>query len=225
MATIGFNDEYTTLIQLARGNKQKPLQCFFVKVNNAEGNYVDCELTTGENTLVPFTKVPVVQSPYISPIVKSGDFGLLLNVSISLDGVLADKIEALKLQGQNYFVFLPLIKDADYKSTANVLTLSSEDLKSKVELSNEKLSATLEKDLNISAKGKCELTANSLNLSASGADPLAISNSIGGLGDVITQLFTCLDALAAGLTGASSNPAAYNAAKPVAQQMIKQILK
>lgn len=207
--TIGYNDEYLNLIELARGKKQNPLQCFFVKVRATEGNYVDCELTTGEDTLVPFTKVPVIQSPYVSPIVKAGDFGLLLNVAISLDSVLADKVGDLKLQGQNYFVFLPLIKDADYKSSANVLAISSEDLKSKIELSNEKL--------NVEAK--------SIKIAASGTEPLDVANSVGGLGDVITQIFTCLDALAAGLTGASSNPAAYNAAKPTAQQVIQKIVK
>lgn len=222
---VGYNDEYLNLIELAKGKRQAPLQCFFVKVSATEGNFVDCELTTGEDTLTPFTKVPVIQSPYVSPIVKAGDFGLLLNVAISLDGVLADKVENLKLQGQNYFVFLPLVKDADYKGSANVLTISSEDLKSKIELSNEKLNVEVEKDVAIASKEKFELSSQSVKIEASGTDPLAISNSVGGLGDVITQIFTCLDALAAGLTGASSNPAAYNAAKPTAQQMIQKIVK
>ena len=223
--TIGYNDEYLNLMQLAGKKQQKPLQCFFVKVNKAEGNYIDCELTTGEDTLTPITKVPVIQSPYISPIVKVGDFGLLLNVAISLDSVLADKIDNLKLQGQNYFVFLPLIKDADYKSAANVLTLSSEDLKSKIELSNEKLNVEVEKDIIEAAKGSYSLSAKSIKIAASGTEPLDIANSVGGLGDVITQIFTCLDGLAAGLTGSTSNPAAYNAAKPAAQQMIQKIVK
>lgn len=223
--TIGYNDEYLNLMQLARGKPQKPLQCFFVRVSNAEGNYVDCELTTGEDTLTPFTKVPVIQSPYVSPIVKVGDFGLLLNVAISLDSVLADKIDNLKLQGQNYFVFLPLIKDADYKSAANVLTLNSEDLKSSIELSNEKLNVEIEKDIIAAARGSYSLSAKSIKIAASGTDPLDIANSVGGLGDVLTQIFTCLDALAAGLTGTTSNPAAYEAAKPLAQQVIQKIVK
>lgn len=218
-----------------------PANCFFVEVTESDGQFVTVKLATpGENTYTECKKVPIVQSPYISPIVNSGDKGVMINIHIDIGNLLEDKSIDGNIQGQDYCIFLPIITKQQFQSKTDTLTISSADLKSKIELTNEKLGYTLEKDIETIAKGKYDLTtdgamtltskdayklkAMSFTVETTGADPLVIKNSIGGLKEVMDQLFQCMDGLAAGLTGPSSNPAAYQGVKAAAQQMINQIV-
>lgn len=239
------NDLYSNLsIMIQRGINDAvsyPANCFFVEVTESDGQFVSVKLaTTGENSYTECKKVPIIQSPYISPIVNPGDKGVMINIHIDIGNLLEDKAIDGNIQGQDYCIFLPIITKQQLQSKTDALTINSADLKSKIELTNEKLSYSLEKDIETIAKGKYDLTtdgaisltskdaykleAKSFNVEATGPDPLVVKNSIGGLKDVIDQLFTCMDGLASGLTGASSNPAAYQAAKTPAQQMISKIV-
>lgn len=218
-----------------------PTNCFFVEVTESDGQFVSVKLaTSGENTYTECKKVPIVQSPYISPVVNPGDKGVMVNIHIDIGNLLEDKEIDGNIQGQDYCIFLPIITKKEFKSKTDTLTISSADLKSKIELTNEKLGYTLEKDLETIAKGKYDLTidkamtlttkdaykleAKSFTVETKGTDPLVIKNSIGGFKEVMDQLFQCMDGLASGLTGPSSNPAAYQAVKAAAQQMISKII-
>lgn len=207
-------------------------RCFWVEVTDTDGQYVSIKLASSEDVFKDCKKVPIIQSQYFSPIVAKGDLGIALNIHLDIGNALEDLPFDRNVFNQDYLVFLPLITKKQFKSQADKLTISSQDLKSTIELSNEKLSIIAEKDIEQQAKGKYTITTNSgyslkassYTVEASGASPISMKNSVGGLGDVITQLFQCMDALAAGLTGQTSNPAAYNAAKPIAKALIDKIV-
>lgn len=230
------NDLYDSISIIMQNKLNEALStestCFLVEVTKTDGQYVSVKLKSNEDEYRDCENIPIIQSQYFSPIVKVGDIGLALNIKIDIGNALNDLPLDRCIFNQDYLVFLPLITKSQFKSSTNILSINSEDLQSKIELSNEKLLINCSKDLETLAKGQYDikitgaysLSAASLTLAATGAEPLKIKNSAGSLADVVTQLFTCMDALSAGLTGSTSNPAAYNAAKPAAQALINQIV-
>ena len=232
-----------------------PSNCFFVEVTKCDGQFVDVKLaTTGDKKYKECKKIPIIQSAYCSPIVMPGDKGVLINIHIDIGRLLEDRMISSNIMGQDYSIFLPLITKRQLKSKNNALTLTSADLKSKIELTNESLTSTLEKDIITEAKASYSVKANSMTLEAkeayllkcktftleaqdafkvkaksltmeaSGADPIKIKNGAGGLKDVVDALFQCMDGLASGLTGPSSNPASYQGVKAGMQAKINQIV-
>ncbi|RDU70428.1 hypothetical protein CQA66_08445 [Helicobacter aurati] len=87
--------------------------------------------------------------------------------------------------------------------------------------------------INITHKdSKIEISEDSVNIESknstlknSQTEPIEISNSMGSLLNVCEHLISMMDLLSNGLTGASSNPAAYNAGKQAFIQQIKGIVK
>lgn len=205
-------DIYTSLSVIVQNKLNEALSselnCFLVKVTKTDGQFVSVKLASQEKGFKDCEKIPIIQSPYFSPIVKVGDLGLALNIHIDIGNALNELAFNRNVFNQDYLIFLPLITKSQFKSNAEVLTITSSDFNSKIELSNDKLSAT----------------CKSLTLEATGSDPLKIKNGAGSLADVIEQLFTCMDGLAAGLQGNMSNPGAYNGVKSGAKSAISKIL-
>lgn len=220
-------DIYTSLSVIVQNKLNEALSselnCFLVKVTKTDGQYVSVKLTSQEKGFKDCEKIPIIQSPYFSPIVKVGDIGLALNIHIDIGNALNELPFNRNVFNQDYLVFLPLITKSQFKSNAEVLTITSSDFNSKIELSNDKLSTTC-KSIETKANETYSLNAKSLTLEATGSDPLKIKNGAGSLADVIEQLFTCMDGLAAGLQGNMSNPGAYNGVKSGAKSTISKIL-
>lgn len=79
--------------------------------------------------------------------------------------------------------------------------------------------------INITGKDNVAIESKNSTLKNTQTDPIEIGNGMGTLLNVCEHLISMMDLLSNGLTGASSNPAAYNAGKQAFLQQIKGIVK
>ena len=178
---IEYNNDYAYLSdfisEAIKNHTSKGAFCYFVSVKETNGFFVETEFTTNENQLMPIKEVPIIQSAYLSPIIQKGDFGLLIDIRLDLTNLLENKPLAENAQNSSFYVFLPLLQKQNFQSKANILSLKSADLKSKVELSNESL------------KIECDL------FDLRGKKPLKIKNDSTSLKEVLISLVETIDAL------------------------------
>lgn len=81
---------------------------------------------------------------------------------------------------------------------------------------------TADGDMSATLKGAFKCECNEFSVTAK--SPLKIGSNAGTLKACFDAIFQAMDGLSAGLTGPSSNPAGYQAAKPAAQAQIQQIV-
>lgn len=105
---------------------------YYVEVDSTDGYYVSVKFFTGENSFKPIDNIPILQSPYLSPNVQQGDFGVILNIRNNIASILEglENNNEFGSVGQNYFVFVPLLKKEQFQSAAELLEIKSPDLKS-----------------------------------------------------------------------------------------------
>lgn len=238
-----YRDLYSDIIELIDSRIKLAMEqrtyAWFGEVVETDGYYVSIKLLTSDEGFKVCEKVPILQSPYFSPIVKKGDRGIMLNIGVDVSSLLKEGKPTKNVKGRDYGVFLPLLANASYQSQADALTLSSEDLKSRVQMTNESVESSLEgslttlvkKEVSISsentisveAKKGISIDASKVEIKAK-SDPIILGNGVGTLKDVVDSLFSAMDALSQGLTGPSSNPAAYTAQKSVLKQLCDKIV-
>lgn len=160
----------------------------------------------------------------------------------------------IKAIGSLALIFIPFVSESlkveDIESTIlmnktrdSSLTLKEKNIIYKnenCELKIEDTNLTFDnKDLTLKIQGAdVEIDNKSIQVKISGSDviisggTLKFENSAikvegiaGALGKAFEQVFSAMDLLSAGLTGPSSNPAAYNGGKSAIQQVIKQIVE
>lgn len=190
---------------------------YFVEVSKSDGYYIDAVIKGSQ--LPSLQKIPVLQSPYFSPIVKKGDVGLIININVDLsqfcEGLELDK----NANNSPYFVFLPLCPKASRTAEAEALQLTSADGKHKITITADGVSVACEKDF--------EANGESIRLTAK--QPLNLRNSAGSVGEVLTEILNTLDALKASavVTGSATltwTPQ-YDTAKAKAKSILQKVLK
>ena len=189
-------------------------------------NEIDTSIGTLQNILV-------FQSINFSPCIKKDDLGILLNIKIDINANLNEVTNNDIYEGDIFYIFIPLQRKKEFQSNAETFMIQSNSTKNNIKLDDKQLQVTIEEgDIIAQAKGAYTITTQDAfkleckgyTMEATGTDPIVIKNSVGGLKEVIDNLFQCMDGLASGLTGTTSNPAAYNGVKPTAQQMINKII-
>lgn len=189
---------------------------------------------------VEFDDVCIMQSPYLHLPIKAKDKGIAINAGYVFNELLEDKpiTQNIKAIGSLALIFIPFVSES----------LKAEDIESTI-LTNETREATLtlkentltfdNKDLTLKIQGAdVEIDNKSIQVKISGSDviisggtlkfensAIKVEGMAGALGKAFEQVFNAMDLLSTGLTGPSSNPAAYNGGKSAFQQMIKQIVE
>lgn len=189
---------------------------------------------------VEFDDVCIMQSPYLHLPIKAKDKGIAINAGYVFNELLEDKpiTQNIKAIGSLALIFIPFVSES----------LKAEDIESTI-LTNETREATLtlkentltfdNKDLTLKIQGAdVEIDNKSIQVKISGSDviisggtlkfensAIKVEGMAGALGKAFEQIFNAMDLLSTGLTGPSSNPAAYNGGKSAFQQMIKQIVE
>lgn len=210
------------------------------KVKSFQDGFVEVETLLKSDDTGIVVKIPIMQSPYLTLPIQEGDIGIALNCSYLFDTVIEDiEIkENIKTIGKNGLFFIPLLQSQRANETSDI-TLSSCEGKTKAIFNDNGYS------LNIEDKTKITATNSDITIELGGQEvissdgsvvnintpisqpqtPIDISGSGGGLGAFVTQMFALMDALASGMSGSGTNPTAYNALKPTAQQQINTIIK
>lgn len=189
---------------------------------------------------VEFDDVCIMQSPYLHLPIKAKDKGIAINAGYVFNELLEDKpiTQNIKAIGSLALIFIPFVSES----------LKAEDIESTI-LTNETREATLtlkentltydNKELTLKIEGAdVEIDNKSIQVKISGSDviisggtlkfensAIKVEGMAGALGKAFEQVFNAMDLLSTGLTGPSSNPAAYNGGKSAFQQMIKQIVE
>lgn len=189
---------------------------------------------------VEFDDVCIMQSPYLHLPIKAQDKGIAINAGYVFNELLEDKpiTQNIKAIGSLALIFIPFVSES----------LKAEDIESTI-LTNETREATLtlkentltydNKELTLKIEGAdVEIDNKSIQVKISGSDviisggtlkfensAIKVEGMAGALGKAFEQVFNAMDLLSTGLTGPSSNPAAYNGGKSAFQQMIKQIVE
>lgn len=220
------------------------INTLFVKVVETDGYYVNVLPFTVEEGFTQLNNIPILQTQYFSPIVQENDTGVLMNINLDLSQMLNDNSD-VEITRQNYYIFFPLCLNTLFKGNPNIFQIKSPDLASGVSITNGSVSIASSQNLSLNGEnvtlsatqtnftlGSANANADSLSLESSGdlsikggGSPIEVGNGSGTLGDVVDSLVDMMDALASGMTGASTNPAGYKGAKSALVAKIKEIVK
>lgn len=158
-----FINDLSTLIDLRAKTlinvKQKPIVC---KVENTDGFVVEVVQVDYKGDVIegrkPISNITILQSKYFSPCVQKDDYGVLLNISIFLGNIIYGSVAYQNID-RDYYVFVPFVKKADFKSKPDEFMIQSLDEKSKFVVDNLNITETTtnktitcEKNISASAK-------------------------------------------------------------------------
>lgn len=218
--------EYNGIIDLINKYSQNNKQRHFLgKITEFKGFFVDISIIPSEsdkNAPQIMQNIPIFQNPQIQLDLKVDMIGIVFNLGFNCDN----------LHQGDFYIFLPFLTKEEYikglalRNKENEIILEEENtsfntpkqlsIKNKVmQVENEEISINATKSYAMET-AKLEIIGKS--------EPIKIGNSIGTLKDVVDSLFMAMDALSQGMTGPSTNPAAYTAQKVALQQKINQIL-
>ena len=225
---------------LAEKNNANLPTCYPCEIVEYDGVKAKVKVLLKDYDNVEFDDVCIMQSPYLHLPIKAKDKGIAINAGYVFNELLEDKpiTQNIKAIGSLALIFIPFVSES----------LKAEDIKSTI-LTNETREATLtlkentltfdNKDLTLKIQGAdVEIDNKSIQVKISGSDviisggtlkfensAIKVEGMAGALGKAFEQVFNAMDLLSTGLTGPSSNPAAYNGGKSAFQQMIKQIVE
>lgn len=261
-----YSDFYKDIITIIKDSVDRAVENIqghlFCEVITSDGYYAVVKPVSADKNIIPIQNVPVMQSPYYAPITMPGDFGLCLNVGLDLGQFLKGGNKRGRISGKSYYVFFPLLKKDDYNATNLKAVISSADLASKIELTNESIAiehtgnfeANIGGDSSLISQGNHTFEAqgdttikSTGNVNMEGAEiamsgqsavnvegaqiaisanaPIEIAGAGGTLGDAFQSIFDCLNGVASGMTGPSTNPGALMAQLPAAIAKVKTIVK
>lgn len=228
---------------------------FPCKVKEYDGLFVKVESLLKDNDLGIIENVAVLQSPYLHLPIKENDMGICLNCDYLFyetmqDSEISDNCRSV---GTNGLIFIPLVTEKNKQEDTESTILFNENRESKLTLKDKNLiyenkNTTLKiedtnftfdnKDIIINVENgnviidnqNITLTIKDNVLSIKGTlqfdtSAIKIEGMGGKLGEAFNQVFSAMDLLSTGLTGSSSNPAAYNDGKTAIQQAIKKIVE
>lgn len=225
---------------LAEKNNANLPTCYPCEIIEYDGVKAKVKVLLKDYDNVEFDDVCIMQSPYLHLPIKAKDKGIAINAGYVFNELLEDKpiTQNIKAIGSLALIFIPFVSES----------LKAEDIESTI-LTNETREATLtlkentltfdNKDLTLKIQGAdVEIDNKSIQVKISGSDviisggtlkfensAIKVEGMAGALGKAFEQVFNAMDLLSTGLTGPSSNPAAYNGGKSAFQQMIKQIVE
>ena len=225
---------------LAEKNNANLPTCYPCEIIEYDGVKAKVKVLLKDYDNVEFDDVCIMQSPYLHLPIKAKDKGIAINAGYVFNELLEDKpiTQNIKAIGSLALIFIPFVSES----------LKAEDIESTI-LTNETREATLtlkentltfdNKDLTLKIQGAdVEIDNKSIQVKISGSDviisggtlkfensAIKVEGMAGALGKAFEQVFSAMDLLSTGLTGPSSNPAAYNGGKSAFQQMIKQIVE
>lgn len=103
------------------------------KVVSVENNFVEVQTLLKSSEVDTNTKIPILQSPYLTLPIKEGDIGLALNCSFLFENILQGRPieENLRTSAKNALFFVPLIETQKNENDIKATTLCSQDLKNK----------------------------------------------------------------------------------------------
>ena len=225
---------------LAEKNNANLPTCYPCEIVEYDGVKAKVKVLLKDYDNVEFDDVCIMQSPYLHLPIKAKDKGIAINAGYVFNELLEDKpiTQNIKAIGSLALIFIPFVSES----------LKAEDIESTI-LTNETRESTLtlkentltfdNKDLTLKIQGAdVEIDNKSIQVKISGSDviisggtlkfensAIKVEGMAGALGKAFEQVFNAMDLLSTGLTGPSSNPAAYNGGKSAFQQMIKQIVE
>lgn len=209
-----------------------------------DGLFIDVEPIGSNNeplkSIKSIENVMVMQSVNYSPCLKKGDIGFLWDIKLDLTGFIED-VRYNDDYVSKFYLFIPLLKKSEFNSNAKDFFIQTNEKKTKLVLNDESVNLTTDGNVTNTIKGditingektfKAELKdavsvkGKSITIESSGTDPLQIKNNAGSLKAAFDAIFQAMDGLAASAATATGyNPAAYQAAKPLAEQMISKIV-
>lgn len=217
----------------------------FVKVVATDGFYVNVLPFTLEEGFEVLENIPIMQSKYCSPIIQEGDTGLLFDIRLNMAQLLENNVD-IELARQTYYIFLPFVLLEEFQSAPNTYEIKSPDLQTSLAITDGSINASSSASVGITATESLSVTSPSTTITAEtetnittgalsvtsegdlsimgGSSPIEIGNGTGTLGAVIDDLVSLMDMLSSGMTGPSTNPAAYSAGKAAIVSKIKQVL-
>ena len=216
--------------------------CFLAEVKAINGNKANIVNVTNLNNskvIIPNCLVaqPLSSAWQIAFKIEVGDIGLALTMKNDISHY-KNNGKSGKAITSRYFdltdtIFLPLSLFLQKNNDEIEFLISDKEAKNKLEFKGSNFNLEAENNISFTSSADFSVSANNVNienqgdlsLKSSGANPIEIGNSVGTLASVIDSLFQAMDLIASGLTGAGSNPAAYNAGKSALQAQIQQILK
>lgn len=189
---------------------------------------------------VTLDDICIMQSPYLHLPIKQGDKGIGINAGYVFNELLEDKdiTQNIKSVGGTALVFIPFVSESIKASDIESTILYNEARDSTLTLKENNLTYKNENtELKIEGSD-IEIDNKSVQIKISGSDiiisggtlkfenaAIKIEGMQGALGKAFEQVFSAMDLLSTGLTGPSSNPAAYNGGKEAFKQLIKQIVE
>lgn len=214
-------------------------------LDEKDGLFIDVELIGSDNeplkSIKSIENVMVMQSVNYSPCLKKGDIGFLWDIKLDLTGFI-DDVRYSDDYVSRFFIFIPLLKKSEFQSNAKDFFIQTNEKKTKLVLNDESVNLTTdgnvtntikgdisisgEKTLKAELKDAVNIKGKSITIEGSGTDPLQIKNNVGSLKAAFDAVFQAMDGLAASAaTSTGYNPSAYEAAKPLAEQMISKIVE
>lgn len=221
-----------------------------VQVESTDGFVVDVVFIGADNKVIEgraiLSGITILQSKYFSPCVQKGDIGILLNVSCYLGNVLYETITFENISNKDYYLYIPIIKNADFRSKSSEFMIQSLDEKSKIVIDNENINETtinkslvcekniseaakenitITSDKALSLKGKNSVTiASDSEMTIKSTKPLAISGGGQSLATALDTFCTALGALSSAGYEAGAI-ASIVAASNTLKSQLKGILK
>ena len=203
------------LNQLNKYTAQPKKGNFMAKIKAFNGATCDCVILQNNKNIAPIElkNIPVWQNGNVNWQLNEGDIGILLNIGINPDLLILQDFYIFLAFSQNYKQGLALYNEN------NSLILQKEN----TQLNTPKQMQINSQNMALKAQQKAEIEANEIIIK--GTQPLDIKNDAGSLKSVCDSLFDAMDLLASGMSGQTTNPAAYNAGKDAIKAVISQILK
>ena len=188
---------------------------FIAKIKAFNGATCDCIILQNNKNQTPIElkNIPVWHNGNINWQLKKDDIGILLNIGINPDLFIFEDFYIFLAFSQNFKEGLALYNEN------NSLILQKEN----TQLNTPKQMQINAENIALKSQQKAEILSDEIIIQ--GTQPLDIKNNAGSLKNVCDTLFQAMDLLADGMTGQSTNAAAYKAGKSALQSQISQILK
>lgn len=235
-----FNDLHKNFIQnIVNREIDKLPYSFPCVVKEYDGVYLKVETLLKDDDKQEIDNVAILHSYYLHLPIKQGDIGLCLNCSYLFNEILENNTinDNNKSVGANGLFYVPLLSKQDKHNDIESTTLLSQDRQSYLNLKEKEITLT-NGDVDIHVRGKdIEINNGDVTIKINGSDvklggatlkfdkAISLKGSSGSLNEAFNQVFNAMDLIAAGMTGAGTNPSAYKGGSNAIKKLINQIVE